>query len=80
MSERHAFASVHPVIPELNDPEKLFDVVRLCRVTGQLALDGVCKIHDSDACLSLFVRYNFIMDLVDKEINHAKLRVRRNVS
>jgi hypothetical protein len=74
---KHAFSSVHAVIPQLNNPDECFDKITLCRVTGEQAEDGVCPVHHSDACLSLFVRYNYFMEVADREWDKAKLRIRQ---
>lgn len=74
-----AFSAVHSVIPDMNDPAKRIDKVSLCRVSGLRAFDGMCPVHDSDACLSLFVRFNYLMEITERELKAAALRVRQRV-
>jgi len=70
----HAFSNVHPVIT--GDAQNSFT---LCRITGERAENGMCPIHDSDACLFLFVRFNWIMEIAEKEWKKARLAIRKHV-
>lgn len=72
----HSFAAPTPVIPRLEEAKESF---ALCRFTGEPAVGGICMAHQSDACLSLYVRYNFAFETMEKEIKEAFVRTRRQM-
>lgn len=53
------------------------DTFTLCRQSGVEAVRGQCPVHMSDACLSLFVRYNHVFEVMEKNFKNAMVETRR---
>jgi len=72
-----AFAMHKPVLPLI--AAESIDSIKLCRITATPTSDGICPLHESDACVSLYVRYNFVYETLDKEIKEAFVRTRKQM-
>jgi len=70
-------AMPHSVIPP---PTLRKDSFVLCGFTGKEAVNGFCEEHQSDACLSLYVRYNAVFETMEKNFKEAMVKTRRGVS
>jgi hypothetical protein len=77
-SERtDSFAMTRPVIPSMIDRQNSFV---LCSFTGAKPVNGVCEEHKTDACLSRYVRYNYVFETMEHNFKEAMVQTRRDVS
>lgn len=53
------------------------DSFLLCREIGVQAVQGMCVVHNSDACLSLYVRYNHVFEVMEKNFKDAMVKTRQ---
>lgn len=67
------------VVPEIH-AGKTGENFMLCRVTGVQAVSGRCVVHDSDACVSMYVRYNHVFETMERNFKDAMVKTRRDVS
>lgn len=74
---KHSFGPL-PSVLEQNRPN-LIETITLCRVTGEQAIAGLCMAHQSDDCLSLYVRYNYVAEKMQKIFKDSMVEVRRQV-
>jgi hypothetical protein len=62
------------------DMTAMHNKITLCKYSGAMPdEDGRCPVHRTEECLSLYVRFNWLMDVMDKEWKNAKLAARSHV-
>ena len=74
-----SLAAERPVIP-MSSRENYKEVFLLCRETGRLAVQGMCPVHESDACMSVYVRYNRVFETMEKNFKDAMVKTRCEVA